>query len=101
MVQSLPRYIVGWAPRVNGGSPGNPSLPAGSHPFRSSAEYRRSIGRLETVVNSFFLSGFFPRTGRSVVSFQSRRLRVVTVDVRPPFFGLISGLLQDLQSEEH
>src|SRR5438034_531869 len=51
MVQSLPRYIVGWTPRVNGGSPGNPSLPAGSQPFRSSSAYSRSIGRFTTVSN--------------------------------------------------
>src|SRR5206468_9283318 len=96
MVQSLPRYMVGWTPRVNGGSPGKPSLPTGSQPFRSSAEYRRSIGRLETVVNSFLLSGLLPRAGRRVASSQSRRAREVTVEVRPPFFGFMSVLFQDL-----
>src|SRR2546427_8757577 len=28
--------MVGWIPRVNGNSPGNPSFDAGSHPARSS-----------------------------------------------------------------
>src|SRR5882762_6022033 len=101
MVQSLPRYIVGWTPRVNGGSPGKPSLAAGSHPFRSSGEYRPSIGRLETVVNSFFLSGFLPTAERRVVSSQSRLPREVTVEVRPPFFGFISVLFQDLLGDHH
>src|SRR5213593_2057227 len=96
MVQSLPRYIVGWTPRVNGGSPGNPSLSVGSQPFKSSAEYNRSIGRWETVVNSFFRSGFFATAGRRVVSSQSRRAREATIEVRPPFFGFISILFQDL-----
>ena len=36
MVQSLPRYIVGWTPRVKGYSPGRPSRVRGRVPARSS-----------------------------------------------------------------
>src|SRR5437867_8678367 len=96
MVQSLPRYIVGCTPRVNGGSPGNPSFSPAFQPLRSSGTYSRSIGRLLTVVNSSFLSGFLSSAGRSVPSSQSRRTRGFRVDVRPPFFGFISVLFQDL-----
>ncbi len=36
MVQKRPRYMVGWIPRVNGYSPGNPRSCSGSNPFKSS-----------------------------------------------------------------
>src|SRR5438309_11702972 len=49
MVQSRPRYIVGWMPRVNGGSPGSPgSVPFGSKIGGSGAPY---------VVSNFARSG--------------------------------------------
>src|SRR5262245_34163948 len=99
MVHSRPRYIVGWMPRVKGGSPGKPSHSPGSQSFRSSAVYRRSIGRLLTVVNSAARSGRLVSAGRRVVSSQSRRVRELRVVDRPPFLGLVTGallLLQDL-----
>ena len=38
IVHNLPRYIVGYTPRVYGGVPGRPSFAAGSQPTRLSAE---------------------------------------------------------------
>src|ERR1700683_3051400 len=39
IVHSRPRYIVGWMPRVNGNSPGNPRSRSGTNSVRSSAVY--------------------------------------------------------------
>ena len=40
IVQSRPRYIVGWTPRVNGNSPGRPRSRSSSRPARSAGVYR-------------------------------------------------------------
>src|SRR6476659_1884735 len=79
MVQSLPRYIVGWMPRVYGYSPGNPSLSSGSQEARSSFVESRPMGRLDTVENSPARSGRAEMVGPRVSSSQSLR-------VRPCFF---------------
>src|SRR5258705_5421679 len=80
-------------PRVYGGSPGLPSSRAASHPARSSSVYRRRIGELETVVNSFWRSGLFSRVGRRVFSSQACSFER---DFTAPlvFFGLAESLMK-------
>ena len=49
IVQSFPRYIVGYTPLVYGGLPGSPSLAAASKDPRVPAEYRGAISIPESV----------------------------------------------------
>src|SRR6266436_9055025 len=51
MVQSFPRYMSRWMPRVYGKSPGTPRSRAGSRPRKSSGPYNGSIGTPLIVVN--------------------------------------------------
>src|SRR6266851_3196455 len=63
MVQRRLRCIVGWMPRVYGGSPGKPRSRSGSQFGRSAFVYSLRIGYPEMVVNSDCLSGLFSSTG--------------------------------------
>ena len=71
IVQSLPRYPVGWTPRVYGYSPGQPRSRSKSKPGCVSGPASGSTGAPETVVQSFFQGGAFesafatPRLQRS------------------------------------
>ena len=49
IVQSLPRYMVGYTPRVYGGWPGAPNWAAASHPARSEASYNAFTSMPESV----------------------------------------------------
>src|SRR5690554_2226073 len=65
MVQRRPRYIVGCTPRVNGCSPGNPSLD--SRPgATSSGVYSRSMGVPAVVSKRSLRSGLRASTGSTV-----------------------------------
>ena len=50
IVHSRPRYMLGYTPRVNGYSPGNPIDASGSA-GRSASVYSARIGSPESVVN--------------------------------------------------
>src|SRR6478736_2145045 len=50
IVHNRPRYMLGYTPRVNGNSPGNPILASASG-GRSASVYNARIGSPESVVN--------------------------------------------------
>ena len=74
IVQSFPRYPVGWTPRVNGYSPGQPRSRSKSNPGWLSGPASGSVGAPETVVQSFFQEAVPGERlfGRLVPAFPSR-----------------------------
>src|SRR2546422_3757207 len=53
IVQSRPRYIVGWMPRVKGGSPGNPMRSRYASPFGSRVATMSKATPLPVVLDAF------------------------------------------------
>src|SRR6478736_1413614 len=78
IVHNRPRYMLGYTPRVNGNSPGNPIL-ASTSPGRSASVYNARIGSPDSVVNE---------TSRSVRCLSSVAMRVILGSGR---YGLIGA----------
>jgi len=65
IVQSRPRYMVGWVPRVKGKRPGSPTSRRSSAPVRLAASSTSGMGMPESVARRALRRGTFPRAWAS------------------------------------
>ena len=73
MVQSRPRYMVGWVPRVKGKRPGSPTSRRSSAPARVEASTRSGMGMPESVAKRALRRGSRASTAASSPAVQLSR----------------------------